>query len=164
MNRRDFVALIGTGTTLLPSLMEGQGTTEAVSSQQPVPLPPKPDSPFDVGRRAQLFVDKLLVRETERVSFTLHPAEKHPKNPLLKADRPWEGQALEIYGSVLFDEDEKIFKMWYIGEAPDYFPDNAALYATSSDGIEWEKPLVGTIPCPKVAQQTRLRMRRICQV
>jgi hypothetical protein len=107
------------------------------------------DSPFDVGSRSQLFVDQVLIRSTENVAFTLHPAKKHPQNPLLKADQPWEGWRLEIYGSVLYDEDEQIFKMWYIGEAPEYFPNYATFYATSKDGIIWEKPLVGTIPCPK---------------
>ena len=107
------------------------------------------NSPFDVGSRAQLFVDQVLVRSTENVAFTLHPAKKHPKNPLLKADQPWEGWRLEIYGTVLYDEDEGIFKMWYIGEAPEYFPNYATHYATSKDGVRWDKPLVGTIPCPK---------------
>jgi hypothetical protein len=51
--------------------------------------------------------------------------------------------------SVLFDGDEKVFKMWYLGDARDYFPNHASLYATSRDGITWEKPLVGTIPCAK---------------
>ena len=109
-------------------------------------------SPFDVGGRAQLFVDQVVVRSADNVAFTLHPAKKHPKNPLVKADRPWEGWRLEIYGSVIYDEDERIFKMWYIGEAPGYFPNYATLYATSKDGIAWEKPLVGTIPCPKAAK------------
>ena len=106
-------------------------------------------SPFDVGSRSQLFVDRVLVRAAENVAFTLHPAKKHPKNPLMVPDKPWEGWRLEIYGSVLYDEEERLFKMWYIGEAPDYFPDYATFYATSKDGITWEKPLVGTIPCPK---------------
>jgi hypothetical protein len=109
-------------------------------------------SPFDVGGRAQLFVDQVLVRSRDNVAFTLHPAKKHPANPLVKADRPWEGWRLEIYGSVIYDEDERLFKMWYIGEAPDYFPHYATLYATSKDGIAWEKPLVGAIPCPKAAR------------
>jgi hypothetical protein len=109
-------------------------------------------SPFDVGNRSQLFVDQVLVRSTENVAFTLHPAKKHPKNPLLQADQPWEGWRLEIYGSVLYDDQEGIFKMWYIGEAPDYFPHYATLYATSRDGLTWEKPLVGPLPCPQAAE------------
>src|SRR5207244_2087197 len=71
-----------------------------------------------------------------------------------KANRPWEGWRIALYGSVLFDEDEKVFKMWYWGgDASDCFPKNAAaMYATSQDGIAWEKPLLGTLPCPKVSK------------
>lgn len=95
-------------------------------------------SPFNVGCKAQLFVDQVLVRSAENVSFTLHPATKHPKNPLLRAELPWEGWRLALCGSALYDADEKLFKMWYLGLV------NGSLYATSQDGIAWEKPLVGT--------------------
>ena len=62
---------------------------------------------------------------------------------------------MEIYGDVLYDEEEKIFKMWYLGDPPPgYFVEvgkyaNPCLYATSVDGINWEKPLVGTIQALK---------------
>jgi len=126
------------------------------------PAPAQGASPFDVGTRAQLFVDQVLVRSTQNVCFTLHPAQKHPNNPLVVADKPWEGWRLEIYGSVLYDQEEQLFKMWYIGEEPSFFAPYPTLYATSHDGIHWEKPLVGTIPSPKtrahnaVAEQTEL--------
>ncbi len=103
------------------------------------------DSPFDVGNKSQLFVDRVLVRSTEGVSFTLHPARKHPENPLLQAEKPWEGWRLQIYGNVIYDQDEKRFKMWYMGESPEDFPYYPVLYATSQDGIHWERPLVGTV-------------------
>jgi hypothetical protein len=106
-------------------------------------------SPFDVGTAAQLFVDRLLVRDSERVWFTQHQGRKHPKNPVLKPDQPWEGWRTEIFGNVLYDEEEKLFKMWYLPEpAGDggYFDDpNVTCYATSRDGVTWEKPLVGTL-------------------
>jgi len=107
------------------------------------------DSPFEVGDESQLFVDRVLVREADNVSFTLHPARKHPENPLVRADQPWEGWRLEIYGNVLFDQDEGLFKMWYLGEETDTFPDYALYYATSQDGVHWEKPLVGTVKTEK---------------
>jgi hypothetical protein len=111
-----------------------------------------PASPFDVGSQSQLFVDKVLVRDADNVAFTLHPARKHPENPLVKADKPWEGWRLEIYGNVIYDEEEQIFKMWYLGEEPEAFPNYAAFYATSKDGIHWEKPLVGTVKTEKYAE------------
>ena len=87
--------------------------------------------PFDVGSRAQLFVDQTLVRSAQNVAFTLHPATKHPKNPLIKVDREEDGWRIALCGSVMYDEDERLFKMWYLG--------NNTLYATSRDGLAWQK-------------------------
>ncbi len=107
------------------------------------------DSLYDAGNRSQLFVDQFIVRESENVAHTLHPARKHPENPVVRADKPWEGWRLEIYGNVLFDHEEKIFKMWYLGEERDGFPYYGLHYATSQDGVNWEKPLIGTIESEK---------------
>ena len=148
MRRRTFTRLIGlAGAT--------QGSVGAADEKmQAGTAPYRSASPYDIGARSQLFVDRMLVRQDDGVCFTLHPAEKHPLNPLVKADRPWEGWRLEIYGNVIYDRQEKLFKMWYLAEAPNYFlpasegpsADNPTLYATSTDGIHWEKPSVGTIP------------------
>lgn len=104
------------------------------------------DSPFDVGNRAQLFVDQVLVRDAKNVAFTMHPAEKHSQNPLIRADQPWEGWRLEIYGNVLFDNEEQIYKMWYLGMPSESYDHYVTCYATSKDGITWEKPTIGTLP------------------
>ena len=57
---------------------------------------------------------------------------------------------MEIYGNVIYDEEEKIFKMWYLGEGGDHFSfEYPTLYAVSADGIEWEKPEVGTLRAVK---------------
>jgi len=89
-------------------------------------------SGFDVGDRAQLFIDRVLVRSARNVAFTLHPAEKHPLNPLIKADSPLDGWRLALCGSALYDAEEALFKLWYLGGA-------GAVYATSKDGIRWDK-------------------------
>ena len=110
---------------------------------------PRACSPYDVGSKAQLFVDQLLVRETERVWFTQHQGTKHPDNPVLVADQPWEGYRLQVYGSVIYDEQEALFKMWYLtAPRPEegYFDEPPTCYATSTDGVHWDKPLVGTLP------------------
>jgi len=91
-----------------------------------------------VGSKAQLFVDRILVREARGIVFTLHPAEKHPDNPLIRADRPWEGWRIVSYGTVLYDEDDSsagYIRAGDAGEAP------LTLYAISEDGVSWEKPL-----------------------
>jgi len=107
-------------------------------------------SPLDIADRAQLFVDRVLVQRSDRVFFTQHSGTPHPENPLVRADQPWEGWRLEMHGSVIYDQEKKIFKMWYLGDAGDskeYFEQRYFIcYATSRDGIRWEKPLVGTLP------------------
>lgn len=165
MNRRAFGKLLAGGAALLPALRGGAQTSKTADSQPlEVDSPTSPFSPFDVGTRAQLFVDQMLVRESKGVAFTLHRAEKHDRNPLLVADRPWEGRNVEIYGDVLYDEEEKSFKMWYLGDPPPgYFVDvgkyaNPCLFATSVDGITWEKPLVGTIQALKAGMHNAVAL------
>ncbi len=114
------------------------------------------DSPVDVADRAQLFVDRYLIRESRQIAYSLHPAVPHPANPLVKADQPWEGWRLELFGSVIFDQQERLFKMWYIAEPVGWFGpapkgaagDNPTCYAVSDDGIQWRKPHVGTLDSP----------------
>ena len=141
MNRRAFIELLGAGITLAPT----KSIKNVVSQQRPDQTGSV--SPFDVGSKVQLFVDGLLVRKAERVSFNLHQAQKHPGNPLLKADRDWEGWWVQLYGNVLVDKTERVFKMWYLAEGSRCFPSCATLYAASTDGIYWEKPNVGTVAC-----------------
>jgi hypothetical protein len=105
--------LLGAGAIVRPGRLGADKPSAAFSASDWLSLPNWPVSPFDVGNRAQLFVDNVLVRETERVTVTPHPAEKHPKNPLMRADRPWEGWMIALYGSVMYDQEDKIFKMWY---------------------------------------------------
>jgi hypothetical protein len=74
-------------------------------------------------------------------------AEKHPENPLLPLGtvhewdavqaRPWETR------NVIFDKEENIFKCWYSGTNIKTERWWASGYATSKDGITWEKPKLG---------------------
>ncbi|HVU90561.1 MAG TPA: hypothetical protein VHD36_24785 [Pirellulales bacterium] len=122
---------------LLLALLSGKGMCGETRS---------PGAVFDVGDRAQLFIDKLIVRQSDNVAFTLHPGKKHPSNPLVVADQPWEGWRVEMYGNVLFDEQENCFKMWYLCAGAGKFAEQfATCFARSADGIHWEKPLVGTV-------------------
>jgi predicted GH43/DUF377 family glycosyl hydrolase len=56
--------------------------------------------------------------------------------PVLVADSDWE-QPSVMCPHVLWDEDQKLFRMWYSG-GDNYEPD-AIGYATSADGISWQK-------------------------
>ena len=56
--------------------------------------------------------------------------------PVLSPTEPWEKVAV-MCPHVIWDEKEKIFKMWYSG-GEQYEPD-AIGYATSTDGLHWNK-------------------------
>jgi predicted GH43/DUF377 family glycosyl hydrolase len=58
--------------------------------------------------------------------------------PVISFTEPWEKVAV-MCPHVIWDEQEKIFKMWYSG-GEQYEP-NAIGYATSKDGRNWEKRL-----------------------
>jgi len=58
--------------------------------------------------------------------------------PVLSPTEPWEKVAV-MCPHVNWDEEEQIFKMWYSG-GEQYEP-NAIGYATSKDGMNWEKRL-----------------------
>jgi|GEM_PF-6910713 len=83
----------------------------------------------------------------------LVPGELHPSNPVLRP-RPgeWDGTRCKVYGTVLVDPSDGLFKMWYSGgtDTPDAIrrecgaPRNAG-YAWSTDGIHWHRPNQGLI-------------------
>lgn len=56
--------------------------------------------------------------------------------PIMSPELPWEKVAL-MSPHVIWDEQEKMFKMWYCGG--EQIEPNAIGYATSKDGENWEK-------------------------
>ena len=106
--------------------------------------------PTGITSAVQLFVDDHLVDATDGLRRTVHQWQRHPANPVLEPDRPWEygGNYLNAYGSVIYDEAEKIFKTWYWTMNAEDSPlptsnTKVMCYATSRDGIRWEKPVLG---------------------
>jgi hypothetical protein len=114
----------------------------------PYLLSPPAVIPIDVGR--QLFVDDFLIEQTT-LKRTLHAAEYHPACPVLVADKPsdregnWKDyigpHAMPFSDGVWFDPKDGLFKMWYMAGAL-----YATSFATSQDGIRWEKPELDVRP------------------
>lgn len=100
--------------------------------------------PIDVGR--QLFVDDFLIAESS-LTRTHHRPTYHPQNPVLKPDKPWEHEvpenptAMTFSDGVFYDPQDQLFKMWYMGGYV-----KRTCYATSRDGIHWEKPDMDVVP------------------
>ena len=100
----------------------------------------------------RLFLDLEDLTRIERLYRRVHQPQRHPQNPILKGENPWESLA-SLYGTVLRDPRDGLFKMWYLtGPYTDHMIrvrgrqclGNITLlgYATSTDGIRWEKPIL----------------------
>ena len=97
----------------------------------------------------QTFVDLTNVEALDNARQIFHAAENHPANPVLWGEKPWEAQAYSPTASVIYDEEERIFKCWYMGLLGDVAgPTNSygahvLCLATSKDGIHWDRPNLG---------------------
>ncbi len=123
---------------------------------------------LDTDRDRYLLLDSRIVESTDNLKLTVGVVQKDENNPLFKEDKPWEPRFDNPYCSVIYDEEEEIYKCWYsifIKSGPkEGFPgeglpsDQRAWvdwregvrgfglgYATSNDGIHWEKPELGLI-------------------
>ncbi|MFP4058459.1 MAG: hypothetical protein ACLF0G_16450 [Candidatus Brocadiia bacterium] len=116
-------------------------------SREPMAVPylahPPAVVPIDVGR--QLFVDDFLVAETS-LERSFHRPRMCERNPVLRPQRAWEHKsrgwfAAPFSGGVWYDPADRRFKAWYCGG---YLA--SLCYATSEDGIHWEKPALDVQP------------------
>jgi hypothetical protein len=98
----------------------------------------------------QLFVDDNRVDAMQNIRRTYHSVEKHPANPVIRKVEPWETER-GTWGSIIYDQEEKIFKAWYGGESgrqKESIPGSLSschvlCYATSRDGVHWDRPRLG---------------------
>ena len=81
--------------------------------------------------RKQLFLDNYVLARVENVKRQLHQPQKY--GPVIRPDRPWEEGAIQIRMGPSWNPQEKIWMLWYTNGA----------YATSQDGIHWQKPILG---------------------
>ncbi|HUT73279.1 MAG TPA: hypothetical protein VM221_00405 [Armatimonadota bacterium] len=106
--------------------------------------------------RRILFLDDKDLQHVHNLRRTVHQPQRHPANPVVRADRPWENM-VSVYGTTLYDEAVGKFRMWHLAGCPGdgEFTDHAtgtrhALpqttrvgYAESPDGVNWHKPELG---------------------
>jgi hypothetical protein len=95
--------------------------------------------PVRIGHEHQLFLDDYLIEHTEHLTRRVQQARKHAGNPLFVKQHDWE-PAGYVVPSVMYDEEEKIWKAWLDGYGIGVF------YFTSKDGLTWERPLMRLFP------------------
>ena len=88
----------------------------------------------------RLVIDDHHITGMHGLTRRMHPVDKHPANPVIVPDRPWEGDALWAKNSTVFDSERGLFRMWY-----NLSPHPYGGYAESSDGIHWQKPSLGIV-------------------
>lgn len=114
-----------------------------------------------------LLLDSRIVERQDGVRLALGTVRKAPQNPLFGEDRPWELRIDNLYGNVVYDEEERIYKLWYSPfirraqeervprdtrssipheSVPGGIRDMGICYATSTDGLVWQKPDLGQFP------------------
>ena len=97
-----------------------------------------------------LVIDNKDLLEINNLKRKVNEAEKHTE-PVVKLDAPWDTEKTDSldYINVIYNEQEKLFKMWYVvtGIFPDQYWESGrkTAYATSKDGINWEKPIMNMV-------------------
>ena len=95
-------------------------------------------------RGTQLFIDNHIIESLAHAEKVLNQPVKHPRNPVLVRDKPWE-ESGPGYGTVIYDKQEQLFKMWYQLWRKVKEPAMSAgllCYATSKNGIDWNKTII----------------------
>ena len=90
-----------------------------------------------------LLVDDEEIDARWHLRRVLARPERRTHDPVIRADRPWEGRAAGLWSSVLYDRGEGIYKCWYRSADDDVeaaSDRNVFNYAVSNDGLAWEKP------------------------
>ena len=107
-----------------------------------------PGAGIHIGSRRELLVDHHLIAALSRdAELRLHPPV--PQEIALETDAPWEGNAS---GYVTVFQDGGRYRMYYRGwhfthddGSLDFAHPEVVCLAESSDGINWDKPILGLV-------------------
>lgn len=104
---------------------------------------------INISNKKQVFIDGLFLERAHGVKLEVHHPVKIDE-VALQCDKAWEKNIIGLYNSVIYDDKERKYKMWY-GIVTDELPSDDAIagrvsligYAESDDGILWSKPSLG---------------------
>jgi len=112
-----------------------------------------PDRHFEhIDDQPQYFLDDTILEWVKNITRTHHAPQKHPANPLIVRDQPWEvWPHFNTTVCVLRDEAGR-FRCWYLDFTRASFQVGAEAlmaprlsYAESTDGMRWDKPELGQV-------------------
>ena len=69
----------------------------------------------EVGETRQLFIDDDVIASVQNITRRRHSPRKHPANPLMRRDQPWEDTPYFRTSAfdVVRDPADGLFKCWY---------------------------------------------------
>ena len=124
---------------------------------------------FDIGLKKHLLFDDALVYKKQGFVLNMNPAIRM-NEPVLTIDQPWEIGGIAGDSNMTVMDDEGVYKLWYVVKKQESKTNIAAIarganeidrldqktladfaapvkyllcYATSEDGINWNKPVLG---------------------
>jgi len=113
-------------------------------------------TPLAADPARQLVLDSRLFESSTNARLVVGQVSKDQRNPLMQVDKPWEISLNNLYPNVAYDPEQQAFHLWYkcvladkqsIGRMENCTPIHdvgwLALYATSRDGVAWQKPALG---------------------
>lgn len=124
---------------------------------------------LQIGSVPQLFLDDRMIARMEGCRRQFHRPTRWSGNPVIKAEEAWEAGparngAYLFGGTVLYDEADRLYKMWYRTsevstdvdrpgagavvnsiDGPVPYGGYRSCYAVSNDGLIWEKPNLGLV-------------------
>ena len=102
-----------------------------------------------------LFIDDYAIESLDGLSRNLNQPTKYSGNPIFlgpvfpevpKDQASWDADMRPSFASIIFDEEEKLFKMWYsLWDKGQSDEGSVLAYATSEDGLIWHKPSLGIL-------------------
>ncbi len=111
---------------------------------------------INVGNVRQLLVDDFVVASRSGLVRVVQQPQRVSDEPILLADRPWEGNVLQM-PCVLLDPRSGIFHMYYWAAAgADVI---FTCYARSVDGMRWDKPTLNLHPGPDGSTENNIVLR-----
>ena len=66
---------------------------------------------ISTAEEKRLLLDERIVQEVDNAVLRLGRIKKHPANPLFGEEYEWEPRYDSMYPNVLYDEEEKIYKV-----------------------------------------------------
>ena len=149
------IKMRATRITIIATLVAAMSAGGATAADAPAKSP-------DIRTR-YLLLDSRVIENTENAKLSVSMARKHPANPLFGEDKPWEQRYDNMCPSVIHDEADGLYKLWYDPFIHDSSAKGMTLeqrhttsyrirrredgtcYATSRDGLKWEKPELGLV-------------------